>query len=1099
MNYHLVFKERIIPFLIKSLGLILVLLALLTPKKGSAQSVSLSVKQSSLENVLDEISKQTKYDFSYTDQALKMARPVSITLRNTSLVSALQRIFENQPLDYKITDGIITITAAKSENKKSVAEKKELVTVSGKVIDEKGTPIAGATLRVKGTNKIVVTDGNGHFGFSIPSFDYTIQIDCIGFISVEQQAMSTIVVILNRSESILDEVIAIAYGSTTKRLNTGSVAKISSKEIESQPVSNPLAAIIGRVPGADVIQNNGVPGSTFSIQIRGRNSLAQGSEPLFIIDGVPFAPNNSNIALQTSIANGLSPFSSINPNDIESIEILKDADATAIYGSRGANGVVLITTKKGKAGGTQLTIRHSQGINDLAKKMKMLNTSEYLQLREEAFANDQITPSATPGTDGYAPDLMLWDKNRYTNLRGLIMGQTANTMNSSLNLSGGSEKTQFLVGGSFNSETTVFTGDSKYKKGTVNLNINHRTLKDRLEMAFSTNYSLESNRLFNGNALYYSNLSPNLPALYSSDGSLNWSENGASFYNPVAFTRKEFNSYRKNLIARMQLSYAILKNLDLKTSFGYNDLRSDEKAYDPLSTQDPSGDTYQGSVQYANNAFSSWIIEPQLDYSMTRGKNLFHITIGGSLQKTLNEAQSFKASGYANDQLLKSLAAATTLSNPFNSYAPYKYAAAFARINYNFDNKYLLNLSGRRDGSSRFGPDNQWGNFYAIGAGWIFSNEGFLADEKKILSLGKLRTSYGITGNDQIGNYQYLDTWSPWRAYQGIPALYPSGLFNPDYGWEVNKKYEAALETAWFRERLIFNLAFFLNRSGNQLVQYVLPSQTGHFSINRNFPALIENKGWEAELNVKIFNGRNFSWETGANITIPKNRLLKFENLENSAYRSKYVIGESLNVIYGYRSLGVNPETGVYDFQDTNGDATFNILDYTVLGTRDPKFYGGWSNTLRYKGVTLNTFFQFKKQTGTTILNEIYANSQSFPGMMFNQPDIVLDRWQKPGDRSIIQKVSATTASDAYRIANDYIMQSDAVFGNASFIRLKTVELAYTIPSEWLKKIGACSIFFQGQNLLTISNYKGWDPETQGSVLAIPPLRSFVFGLSLNY
>jgi len=393
------------------------------------------------------------------------------------------------------------------------------------------------------------------------------------------------------------------------------------------------------------------------------------------------------------------------------------------------------------------------------------------------------------------------------------------------------------------------------------------------------------------------------------------------------------------------------------------------------------------------------------------------------------------------------------------------------------------------------------GSFYAIGAGWIFSNENFLNPDKNILSFGKLRTSYGITGNDQIGNYQYLDTWSSWKAYQGTSALYPSSLFNPDYGWEVNKKYEAALETAWLKERIFFNLAFFLNRSDNQLVQYILPSQTGHFSINRNFPALIENKGWEAELNVKVINRKAFNWETGINITIPKNKLLKFENLQTSAYGSKYVIGESLNAIYGYRSLGVNPETGLYDFQDINNDGILNTSDYVVLGSRDPKFYGGWSNTFRYKGFTMNTFFQFKKQTGTTILNEIYANSQSFPGMMFNQPDIVLERWQKQGDMSMVQKVSATTTSDPYHIANDYIMQSDAVFGEASFIRLKTLELSYTIPSEWLKKIGSqsCSLFFQGQNLWTITHYKGWDPETQGNIFAIPPLRSFTLGLSLNY
>jgi len=1116
MNYHLVFKERTsalsndlfsfkknwvkYPISTKAILMTLLIFFLQIPLKVSAQSVTLSVKKASMEKVLEEISKQTQYDFSYNDQVLRSARPVTLTLRNAPLRSSLKLLFEDQPLDYNITDGIIVITQ-KKKKENGTSTNPDQSSITGKVIDDKGEPIAGATIRVKGTDLLVITDGNGRFGFPPISPDKILHIAYVGFIPVEVAVKPTVTVILHRSESILDEAVAIAYGSTTRRLNTGAITKISAKEIQRQPVSNPLAAMIGRVPGADIIQNNGVPGSTFSIQIRGRNSLAQGSEPLFIIDGVPFAPGNNNMAIQTSVSNGLSPLSSINPNDIESIEVLKDADATAIYGSRGANGVVLISTKKGKAGATRLNFRHVQGYSGIAKKAKMLSTKEYLDLREEAFRNDHISPSSTPGTESYAPDLLLWDKDRYTDLRNLIMGQTASMMNTAGTLSGGSDKTQFLLGGSFNRETTVFTGDSRYKKGTVNLNINHRTLKDRLEMSFSANYSLESNKLFNGNALYYSNLPPNLPELYNEDGDLNWSKNGASFYNPVAFTRKEFNSYRKNLITRMQLSYSILKNLSIKTAFGYNDVQADERSYDPLSTQDPSGDNYEGFAQYSTNSFSSWIIEPQIDYSIKRDKSSFHFTFGGSLQNTLNESQSVKASGYANDQLLKSLSAATTLSNPFNSYAPYRYAAAFARINYNLGNKYLLNLSGRRDGSSRFGSGNKWGNFYAVGAGWIFSNENFLSHNKGILSFGKLRSSYGITGNDQIGDYQYLDTWSAWRPYQGSTTLYPSSLFNPNYGWEVNKKYEIALETAWLKERIFFNLAFFLNRSDNQLVEYILPSQTGHFSINRNFPALIENKGWESELNIKVFNRKDFGWETGLNITIPKSRLLKFENLETSAYRFKYVIGESLNVIYRYKSLGINPETGVYEFQDTNGDGTVNNSDYVESGNLDPKFYGGWSNNLRYKGFSLSTFFQFKKQTGTTVLNEIYSNAQSFPGMMFNQPDIIKERWQNPGDITTIQKLSAITSSDAYMVANNYLMQSDAVLGDASFVRLKTLELSYNLPITLTKKIGSesCTIFFQGQNLWTITDYNGWDPETQGNLRAIPPLRSFTLGLTLNY
>ncbi|MCH5685583.1 SusC/RagA family TonB-linked outer membrane protein [Niabella sp. W65] len=725
----------------------------------------------------------------------------------------------------------------------------------------------------------------------------------------------------------------------------------------------------------------------------------------------------------------------------------------------------------------------------MGKKMEMLSTEEYINLRREAFRNDNVTPSAIPGNVGYAPDLLLWDTTRYTDLHKLLMGESAQTLNTSINISGGNSKTQFALGGTFNKESTIFIGDSKYRRGTVNFSVNHRALKDKLNLAISANYSLESNNLFNGSALYYSNLPPNLPNLYDSDIKLNWSENGAAFFNPVAFTKKEYRSYRKNLISRLQISYSILDNLSLKTALGYNDIRADERSLDPLATQDPQSDNYEGFALYSTNSFSSWIIEPQIDYLLKLKAGVFNITAGSTLQSTLNETQSIRASGYTNDQLLKSLSAATTLSNASNRYEPYKYMAAFARINYNFENKYLLNLSGRRDGSSRFGLDNRWGNFFAFGAAWVFTNEKFISSSRNnALSFGKLRMSYGTSGNDQIGNYQYLDTWQTWRPYQGSISLFPSSLYNPNYGWEVNKKYEIAIETVWLRERIFFNLAYFSNRSGNQLIQYILPSQTGHFSINRNFPALIENSGWESQLSFIVVDGKSWKWESGCNITVPKNRLVEFDNLENSAYRSQYVIGKSLNIIYGYKSLGVNPQTGVYEFQDTNQDGTLNTTDFVDAGNLDPQYYGGWNNTIRFKGFSLNTFFQYKKQLGTTILNSIYYTPQSFPGLMFNQPSVVMQRWNQPGDITAIQKVSATTTSEAYRAANNYLKQSDAVMGDASFIRLKTIELSYNLPKEFIRHIAAqsCNIFFQGQNLLTITNYNGWDPETQGNPLAIP-------------
>lgn len=1075
------------------------------------QNMKLNGEAIPIPELFKEIKRQTGLVTTFDPAELKELPSLKLPAGNYPLSTILQKALQPYGFIYSISSK--TIFVAKPSQKTLPSEKngndniQVRDSVEGRVTDSLGKPMEGVSVSLKGISRGAFTDKEGRYvlhNINIPNS--VLVFSFVGYrtekVPLKDRTPTKIIMHIEEVNlGIKEIVVSGGYYTVKDREKTGSIARITSKEIESQPVSNPLAAMIGRVPGIDIIQNSGVPGSTFSVQIRGRNSLAQRSEPLFIIDGVPFAPGNTNIAIQSSVANGLSPFSSINPADIESIEILKDADATSIYGSRGANGVVLITTKKGKSGLTRLNIRHSQGLSDVAKKIKMLGTKEYLELRREAFKNDDIVPSTFPGNTGYAPDIMLWDTTRYTNLNDLMMGGTAQTINTSLNVSGGSDKTQFMLGGSLNQESTIFVGDSRYQKGSVNFNINHRALHNKLNLAFGVNYSLESNNLFSSNALFYSNLPPNLPELYDSNGKLNWAENGASFSNPIAFTQKDYNSYRKNLISRLQLSYSILDNLTLKTALGYNDIHADEKSFNPLSTQDPQAEGYDGFAQYSSNSFSSWIIEPQADYRLKSGIGEFNLIAGGTLQQTLNEASSIRASGYTDDKLLRSLAAATTISDPYSLYSLYKYAALFARINYNLDGKYLLNISGRRDGSSRFGTANRWGIFYSTGAAWIFSKEKFFSENLSFITFGKLRTSYGTSGNDQIGDYQYLDTWSTWRPYQGTISLYPGTLYNPNYGWEINKKYEIALETGWFNDRILFNMAFFSNRSDNQLIQYILPSQTGHFSINRNFPALIQNSGWESELGIKIIDKKSLKWETRWNITIPKNRLLQFENLENSAYHSKYVLGESLNLIYGYQSLGVNPKTGVYEFQDSNGDGTLNSKDFVVSGNLDPKFYGGWSNTLQFKGLSITTFFQFKKQKGTTILNSLYSAPQSFPGMMFNQPLMVLDRWKKPGDLTNIQKASTSTSSDAYLAANNYIRESDAVVGDASFIRLKTLEVSYSLPQVLIKKISAqsCNVFLQGQNLWTITNYNGWDPETQGNPFAIPPLRSFNFGFIMSF
>lgn len=969
--------------------------------------------------------------------------------------------------------------------------------VSGMVINENGAPLSGVTIWVKGTSNGTITNDKGMFTLNGVNNNSILLISSIGYqkqeIPIGGKTQMTIT--LKQQANRLDETVIMAYGTTTRRLNTGDISTITAKEIAQQPVSNPLAALEGRVPGLLVTQSNGVPGSAFSVQIRGQNSIAQGSEPLFIIDGVPFAPGNDPInELSSAVgSNGLSPFNSINPSDIQSIEVLKDADATAIYGSRGANGVVLITTKKGQPGKTKVTVNVNTGISNVTRMMPMMNTKQYLMMREEAFKNDGVAPNVSN-----APDLLVWDTTRYTNFEKLLIGGTARTTNAEVSISGGDEQTQFLLSGGYNHQTTVFPGDMADNRGSFHINLNHNSKDGRLNISFSSFYVADMDNINSMDVTAYINRPPDTPPLYDSSGQLNWQGGGIIFNNPLSYLLSPYNAETNNLIGHLQLSYQLIPGLKARISAGYNTVSVNEINTNPVNSQNPAYNP-QGYSQFGNNAYKSWIIEPQAEYIKHLGKLRMNVLIGGTWQQTLNESSSFFAYGYANDELLKSISAASSLTPIGDSYTQYHYEASFGRINLNWEDTYLLNISGRRDGSSRFGPGKQFGNFGAAGAAWIFSNERAVKNSLHFLSFGKLRASYGTTGNDQIPDYQYLDSWSSTNyPYNGMAGLYPSRLFNPDYSWEVNRKLEAAIELGFFKDNLQLSVSYFRNRSSNQLIQYALPSQTGFSSITNNFPATVQNTGWEFSITSNNITSGRFNWTTGFNLSIPENKLIAFPGLATSSYAGMYVVGKSLSTVRGLRLLGVDSKTGIFNFEDINNDGTINYNDYVTLGNYDPKFYGGINNKLSYGNWQFSFFFEFRKQWGRNYLASIYPSYGTFPGGMLNQPIALLSRWNKPGDMTNIQQFTATYGTPASNAANNFAYSSGAYY-NASFIRLKTVALSYNLSKKLLDKIHVtdAAIYINAQNLLLITPYREGDPETQNPFI-LPPLRTITAGIQFT-
>jgi TonB-linked SusC/RagA family outer membrane protein len=1092
--------------------------------KGVSQNVTFSGKEVALEKAFTEIEKQTGYLVLYSQAKLVKSKAVSIEAKDMPLLQFLEVLFKDQPFKYTIESKTIIISPSEEKNTPpAVAASSDRQPLSppppirGRVLDQNGQPLAGASVSVKGGSS-GVTDAEGVFTLNAKA-GQTLTISYVGFETKEIKITTAIAassdrqltINLSPSVSDLNQVVIQAYGTTTQRLSTGNIATVQAKDIEKQPVNNPLLALQGRVPGLFITQANGLPGSGITVRIQGQNSILNGNSPLYIVDGVPYPyelPGNGISAILgnsgekannifTGTGNALSY---INPTDIESITILKDADATSIYGSRAANGAVLITTKKGKAGKMVVDINLQQGWGKVTRKMKMLNTSQYLSMRREAFKNDGITP-----TIDNAPDLLLWDTTRYTNWQKELIGNTASFTNLQAGLSGGTATTQYLVKGTYQRETTVLPGNFADEREGLHFNLNSTSANQKFNFQFSGNYLVDNNQLpsadFTSPAI---GLAPNAPPVYNRDGTLNWMPNAAgasTWNNPLSQLLNTYKTKTSNLISNVAFSYQLTGGLSLHSNFGYNNIQSNGIQLNPLVAVQPEWRPLsQRFAYYSNQRASSWIVEPQLTYKKKMGQGILGLLLGATVQQNFSISENIFGTGYNSDLVLEDMTAATSLSAFSPLALAYKYTALYSRINYNWRDKYIINLSGRRDGSSRFGTSNRFNNFGAIGVAWIFTEEPFIKDAVSFLSYGKLRSNYGSTGSDQINDYTFLPLYNQVFVsfpYQATNGLLPNGLVNPYLEWETTRKLQLGIDLGFLNDRLLLNATYARNRSSNQLLNIPLPTLTGNSSILQNLPAVVQNTSWEFTLNTVNLQARQTRWASNINFTVPSNKLVAYPGLATSTQANLLIIGQSISVIKRYHLLGVDPTTGNYIVADETGKPTAtpnSRKDKTVLYSPQPQFYGGIQNSFTYKNLQLDLFFYFVKQKGT---NVIFYNGTYAPGVfssgLSNQPLSVLNRWQKPGDNATIQRYSTTTPRTFFNA-----LSSDANYTDASFIRLKNVAISWQLPvsRNWQKHIN-CRIYLQAQNFLTFTHYKGMDPENQ-SVATLPPLKMLIAGVQLN-
>lgn len=1086
------------------------------------QKFTISIKKAPIKNAFLEIEKITGYTFIYTTEILnEVVDNVTISVNNVEIDEVLRECFKSTRLNYFIIEKRIIVAKSKKggslENAAAKNEDIDIIVLKGKVLDENEHPLVGASVILLGTDIGVLTNEKGDFAVKSSRRKNTVIISFVGYTTREQAiGVGSNIIYMRLSTSDLEEVQTIAYGKVSKRFQTGNVTNVTAEDIEKQPVSNALLALQGRVPGLDVVQTSGVPGGGVTVRIQGENSFFSGKDPLYIVDGAPYSSQllstglnigvlgNSGPATVMLPSSAGNPLNYLNPADIESISVLKDADATAIYGSRAANGAILITTKHGKQGQVKVDFNIQNGWARIGREMKLLDSRQYIEMRKEALRNDNVL-----STDANAYDiknLYGWDTTRTMDWQKQLLGGTAKYINASTNISGGSAQMQYLVGVGYSRESTITPGDFSDQKGSLHFNINSVSGNQRFRMQLSGNYMMDYNQLQASDLVSLAlRLPPTAPNLYNSDGSLNWAANASgnstwfqssSSYNPLAYLYRRYKNKTHNVLTNLLISYRILQGLEAKISAGYTFIQSNEIQTNPLVAVAPEQrQTQSRNTSFGNNNINSWIIEPQLCYNRHVGIGKLDLLIGSTIQRNEKNGVNIFATGFISDALLEDMRSATSLL-PATLNSVYKYNALFGRINYTINDKYIVNFTARRDGSSIFGPENRFHSFGAIGGAWIFSEEKYIKDNLKYFSFGKIRASYGSTGNDQIGDYSFLDLYTSNTGavpYQGKPSLTAVQLYNPKLQWEETRKVNVGVELGFLHDKILLSSSYSRNRSGNQLDQYVLPITTGFTVVKQNLNALIQNTSWEFALTGTIMKQKNFRWATSFNLTIPRNKLLSFENLEKSSYASVRVIGQPTSGRKVFHFLGMNSANGKFVFADVYGnpvESPNTSRDANLFVTTFRKGYGGLSNTISYKSIQVDFLFQFVKTSRQGYFSAAVAAGR----IGYNQPITVLNRWQKPGDISEYQRFTSVVSVNP-------LSSSDAVFIDGSFIRLKNVSISYIIPTSWRKRVGVqqAKIFVHGQNvfILTKSKYVGLDPET-GSA-SIPPLRMITAGIQVGF
>lgn len=1023
--------------------------------------------------------------------------------------------------------------------------------VRGTVIDQTGETVIGASIQLKGTTQGTITDIDGKFSLGVPDKKAVIIVSFIGYATKELQVDTTkpMSIVLEEDTKVLDEVVVVGYQEVKKSDLTGAVAKVDMDNLLNTPSSSFDQTLGGRIAGVNVSSGEGVPGGTMNIVIRGNNSLTQDNSPLYVVDGFPVE--------DPAIA------STINSSDIESIDILKDASATSIYGARGANGVVIITTKKGKIGKPQLKYEGSFGVQHITKTIPLMDAYEFVKLQNELYPED---------TDRYYFTRYDADRNPLMDENGNVLKynldyyktapqyawqdeifRTAWQQSHAVSLMGGSE------GVRYNASVSYFDQDgvvlcSNYKRFQTRLNTVVR--HGKWDASITANYSRSiqtgsSTSLYSSsgmNNLFYSvwgyrpvnHTDQSLQSLMDNaiDDAIDTSNDYR--FNPIMDLK---NAYRKNYINNLQLNgyvaYEFMKGLKLKISGGYTqDSRSNDAFNNSKSRYGSPISTDKVNATVTRSQRLTWLNENVLTYQ-TRVKkhHAFNNLLGVTFQNSDYESYSFKTTNIPNESLGMAGMNEGIPSTTTSLKSSWSMMSFLASVKYDYKSKYYATASFRADGSSKFSKKNRFGYFPSASAAWSFSKENFLKPLSKVLSNGKLRASWGLTGNNRVGEYDYYALLSMLKAKQGsyisngsVPSgvypfennlnsvgMVPMSLMNSDLKWETTEQWNVGLDLGFFDERISFNFDWYWKTTRDLLLDAALPQTTGFFSAMKNI-GKVRNHGIELTLNTVNIDRAGFKWSTNFNIAFNKNKVLELSENQSTLLTAAYFdqsynsqptyiakVGYPMGMMYGYIYEGTfkyddfyqsgdtyvlkpgraafsgenKTQPGMPKYKDINGDGTIDSNDRTFIGRGLPIHTGGFTNDFSYKGFDLSIFFQWSYGNDVLNANRLFFENSNGKKEL-NQFASYANRWTPENPESDIPRAINSSSNNVV---------SSRVIEDASFLRLKTLTLGYTIPTKVLKnwKIASARVYVAGQNLWTLSGYSGYDPEVSIRSGALTP------------